>query len=221
MGAMATFEAWDPLGGLSKDQRERLQTYERLLAVANRKRNLVSKASAKEIHVRHIVHSLAIAIRAFPAGSTIVDWGTGGGLPGIPLAIRFPEATFHLVDSTYKKAWTVEQFKSELGLSNVVVHQMRAEDWSLPVDYAVSRATASLATLWSWTAPNLVPDTRGPDSGDWRNGLIALKGGDLRVEIEELKAADSSLQLDEIDLEQAIKAPAMADKWLIHLSQGR
>jgi len=214
---MATPDLWDPLQGLSEEQRALLRNYERLLAAANRKRNLVSKASAREIHDRHIVHSLGIAMRDFPPGSQIVDWGTGGGLPGIPLAIRFPDATFHLVDSIYKKTWTVEQFKLELGLSNVVVHQLRAEDWSVPVDYAVSRATADLKTLWRWSAPHLPNQTPEPAATVWRPGLIALKGGDVSTEVSGLRLADPAISVERIDLNSTMASQNLEAKCLIHV----
>jgi 16S rRNA (guanine527-N7)-methyltransferase len=134
-----------------------------------------------------VLHSLAIATEfVFDAGMQVVDIGTGGGFPGIPLAIFFPEATFHLVDSIGKKIKVVNGVAQALGLHNVKTYHARAEH--LPrgqFDFAVSRAVAPLAELWNWSKPLL---RNGQKAGNpHKNGLICLKGGDLTEEIAESK----------------------------------
>ncbi|HLE57887.1 MAG TPA: 16S rRNA (guanine(527)-N(7))-methyltransferase RsmG [Rhodothermia bacterium] len=207
-------DVWDPFEGWTARQLELIDAYEQILARANRDLNLVSRASAHDIRRRHIIHSLTIAARDIPAGSSVVDWGTGGGLPGIPLAIRFPDATFHLVDSVLKKTRAVESFCRELGLQNTVVHRLRAEDWTIPVDYAVSRATASLLTLWRWTDP-VLKDGATPGQGAWPSGLIALKGGDLREEIADLRRSCGNVSVEQIALEEITGRGEMEGKLVV------
>lgn len=188
--------------------------YERLLAKANRGLNLISRASSDDLRSRHIFHSLTLAMRGLPKGSAVVDWGTGGGLPGIPLAIRFPDASFHLVDSILKKTRALETIRQELGLSNVVIHRMRAEDWMNPVNYAVSRATAPLVDLWRWTGPVLTsPDSAG--EGIWPSGLLALKGGDLRAEIADLRRSFEDVAVEQISLEEATGRTELKGKYVV------
>ena len=207
-------DVWDPFEGWTARQIELIDAYEQILARANRDLNLVSRASAHDIRSRHIIHSLAIAEREIPAGCSVVDWGTGGGLPGIPLAIRFPDATFHLVDSVLKKTRAVESFCRELGLQNTVVHRLRAEEWTIPVDYAVSRATAPLVTLWRWTEP-VLRDRPAPGKGAWPCGLIALKGGDLRQEIAALRRSFGNVAVEQIALEEMTGRREMEGKLVV------
>jgi len=187
---------WDPLEELSADQVEQLQAFERLLSLANRRVNLVSRLSIAEIRRMHTLHSLSLSVRGFPAGATVVDWGTGGGLPGIPLAIRFPRVQFVLVDSIGKKIDLVRAMAMKLGLQNVDVGHLRAETWEGTCDFAVSRATAPLARLWSWTHRVLTNrPSHARTESEWDPGLLALKGGDLNSEIEELNRVDPGVQI--------------------------
>lgn len=213
---VSSLERWDPFAGWTTEQMALIRSYERLLVDANRKVNLVSRATIDDAHDRHIVHSLAIAVRDLPAGATVVDWGTGGGLPGIPLAIRFPNVTFHLVDSILKKTRALEVIRRELGLTNVTVHRLRAEDWTTPVDYAVSRATAPLVDLWRWTEPVLA-HTGAARGGFWSSGLLALKGGDLREEIAVLQRSFSNVVVDCLSISELTGRPEMKDKSILHL----
>lgn len=159
---------------------------------ANTRVNLVSRSTtAASVWSQHVRHCLVLARRAFPAQSVVVDWGTGGGLPGAVLAAWFGDVEFVLVDSIAKKCAALREIVAAAGLSNVRVWHGRAEAFREPVDYAVSRATAPLVDLWGWTQPRLratgkASSDRGVDT--WRKGLIALKGGDLTGELHDLHA---------------------------------
>ncbi|HET6567189.1 MAG TPA: 16S rRNA (guanine(527)-N(7))-methyltransferase RsmG [Rhodothermales bacterium] len=167
-------------------QHEQLAAYARLLKEFNRKINLISRESEAEIDIRHIRHVLALASKPFPSGSIVVDWGTGGGLPAIPLAICFPDVTVHAVDSVGKKVHAVQAMARRLGLTNLKAWHGRAEQWPGRTHYSVSRATAPLVDLWTWHTRVAEPFFPPPDVEMWQPGLICLKGGDLRAEIDEL-----------------------------------
>ncbi|MDX1419119.1 MAG: RsmG family class I SAM-dependent methyltransferase [Rubricoccaceae bacterium] len=173
---------WDPLADLPPQGREQLDRFAAELARVNRRVNLVSPGTVPEIEERHLVHSLALAHRAFPAGATVVDWGSGGGLPAVPLAIRFPRTHVVAVDAVGKKAEAVRLFARRLGLDNLDVWNGRAESWDGGAHYAVSRATAPLADLWGWFARVRLP-MHGVPRECWAPGLVCLKGGDLSDEI--------------------------------------
>ncbi len=148
----------------------------------NEKINVISRKDIDSLYEKHVLHSLAIAAVAdIPAGYQVVDLGTGGGFPGIPLAIFFPEVKFHLVDSIGKKLKVVEAVAEGLGLKNVTTQHTRVEDIkNRKFDLVVSRAVAPLNDLWRWSKPLLKkPSGSGP------TGLICLKGGDLAAEISE------------------------------------
>lgn len=176
--------AWDPLEQLADQQRQKLREFEELLLEFNRRINLVSREDEATIFHHHIVHCLSLTCRAFPDDALVVDWGTGGGLPAIPLAIAFPRVQFLGVDSVGKKAQAVKAMARRLQLQNVSVWKGRAEDFDGMLDYSVSRATAPLAQLWSWhtraRAVRSHPRTTGAEL--WRRGLVCLKGGDLSRE---------------------------------------
>jgi 16S rRNA (guanine527-N7)-methyltransferase len=176
--------------GLTRTQLDRLLEYERLLLYYNRRTNLVSTDSALEFRLRHLLHSLCLAGQGFPAGTVIADWGTGGGLPGLPLAICFPRAEFHLVDSSRKKHVIVQSICARLGLDNVRSEWTRAEMFDGQIHFAVSRATAPLRTLWAWTTRASRATPR----------LSCLKGGDLDAEIAEFTDAFPETVVDKEDL---------------------
>ena len=151
----------------------------------NQKINVVSRKDMESFMLHHVLHSLAITkyIR-FQPGSRVLDLGTGGGFPGVPLAIFFPEVHFHLVDSIGKKIKVVEGVKESLELNNITTQHARVEEVKGHFDFVVSRAVAPLSELLQWT--------RGKYSGEQRNalpnGLICLKGGDLKDEIAQVRS---------------------------------
>jgi 16S rRNA (guanine527-N7)-methyltransferase len=149
----------------------------------NQKINVISRKDIDSLYTNHVLHSLSIAaVCPFNPGMRIVDIGTGGGFPGIPLAIFYPEVEFLLVDSIGKKLKVVEGVAEAVGLKNVKVLHSRMED--IPqqeFDFAVSRAVAPLKDLWRWARPYI----KKRKSTELANGLICLKGGDLAQEISE------------------------------------
>jgi 16S rRNA (guanine527-N7)-methyltransferase len=170
-------------------QLQQLATLQDLYTEWNAKINVISRKDIGSLYERHILHSLAIAAAfEFTPGMEIIDIGTGGGFPGIPLAIFFPGARFHLVDSIGKKIKVVEAVAEAAGLTNVTTQHGRAEEIKgRKFDVAVSRAVAPLETLWTWARPLLrkpkaltAPDTQASSVA---SGLICLKGGDLAAEI--------------------------------------
>ncbi|MEO6218888.1 MAG: 16S rRNA (guanine(527)-N(7))-methyltransferase RsmG [Ginsengibacter sp.] len=151
----------------------------------NQKVNVISRKDVGNFYEHHVLHSLSIATQFdFPAGYEIMDLGTGGGFPGIPLAIFFPSVHFHLVDSVNKKLKVVEVIVQAVGLKNVTVEHSRAEDLTnKKFDVVVSRAVAPLKDLWYWSKPlfKKKPETQREKI----TGLICLKGGNLSKEISE------------------------------------
>ena len=149
----------------------------------NSKINVISRKDIDSLYEKHVLHSLAIAaVIEFKPGTHIIDIGTGGGFPGIPLAIFFPEVQFHLVDSIAKKLKVVEAVAEAAGLHNVTIQHTRAEDIkNRKFDFVVSRAVAPLKDLSKWSKPLL----KKGSLQELPNGLICLKGGDLAQEISE------------------------------------
>ncbi|MHA4812448.1 16S rRNA (guanine(527)-N(7))-methyltransferase RsmG [Flavitalea flava] len=198
-------------------QVRQLTALEELYKEWNTKINVISRKDIDSLYEKHVLHSLSIAA-AFDLkkGMEIIDIGTGGGFPGIPLAIFFPEVHFHLVDSIGKKIKVVEAVMEATGLSNISVQHGRAEDIrNRKFDTAVSRAVAPLKELWDWskpllrkypahTAPRTVPGNAGQGAEPASpalpvpNGLICLKGGDLSMEISESGCRPRMMEIHQI-----------------------
>lgn len=166
----------------------------------NEKINVVSRKDIDSLYEKHVLHSLSIAaIFEFMDGTEIADLGTGGGFPGIPLAIYFPNVNFHLVDSIAKKLKVVENVAGKLGLKNITCQHCRIEDIkNRKFDFVVSRAVAPLGELWKWSKPVL----RSSGNNKKPNGLICLKGGDLAAEISESRLQPRIIEISSIFQEE-------------------
>lgn len=152
----------------------------------NLKINVVSRKDIDEIYLRHVLHSLGIAkIQSFNAGSSVLDVGTGGGFPGVPLAILFPETQFHLVDSIGKKIKVVDEVVAGLGLENVKTTNDRVENIEGTYDFIVSRAVAQMETFVHWTKGKIAKKS----THTLKNGIVYLKGGDLSEELKDFPKA--------------------------------
>ena len=170
----------------TEQQQQQLAALATLYKEWNEKINVISRKDIDSIYLHHVLHSLSIAaITGFAPGSEIIDIGCGGGFPGIPLAIFFPDVKFHLVDSIAKKLSVVSAICEDTKIHNVTIQHTRVEQIkNRKFDYAISRAVAPLKDLWQWGKPLL---KKGGDKvGDnLPSGLICLKGGDLHQEISE------------------------------------
>jgi len=162
-------------------QTRQFSLLENLYKEWNEKINVISRKDIDALYEKHILHSLSIAALCnFHKDTRVVDIGTGGGFPGIPLAIFFPQVQFLLSDSIGKKIKVVEEVINATGIKNVKAVHSRVENVSGEFDFAVSRAVAPLSELWKWIKPML---RKGRQSDEFANGLICLKGGDLKEEI--------------------------------------
>lgn len=178
----------------------------------NSKINVISRKDIDGLYLKHVLHSLAIAtVIDFKPGTQIIDIGTGGGFPAVPLAIFFPEVQFHAVDSVGKKLKVIEGVKDAIGLTNLTTQHTRAEEIrNRQFDFVVSRAVAPLKDLWQW-GKHLIK--RG-DEQELPNGLISLKGGDLSQEISESALRPRMISIEEIFPEEFFK-----EKYLLHVTK--
>ena len=171
---------------LTDDQYSKFEKMESLYKDWNLKINVVSRKDIDEIYLRHILHSLGIAkIQKFKPGAKILDVGTGGGFPGIPLAILFSETNFHLVDSIGKKMKVVDEVVQGLQLTNVKTTNARVEEVSGTYDFIVSRAVAAMPTFVHWTKGKIAKKSEH----ELKNGILYLKGGDLTEELKDYPKA--------------------------------
>ena len=165
---------------LSPVQIQQFAKLEELYTFWNAQINVISRKDTENFYTHHVLHSLGIAkICTFKPGSSILDIGTGGGFPGIPLAILFPETSFVLVDSIGKKIKVVNEVATALGLKNVKAEQMRAENVKQDFDFIVSRAVTNMPDFVSWIKDKL----KKQQKHELKNGVLYLKGGDLTEEL--------------------------------------
>ena len=170
--------------GLSDKQVEQFRQLEGLYREWNEKINVISRKDIDALSVHHVLHSLAIAkVISFKGGTKVLDVGTGGGFPGIPLAIMFPEVDFFLVDSIGKKIKVVEGVAGALGLKNVTARQVRVETMKEKFDFIVSRAVTAFPAFVSLTRNRI----RESSFNDLANGILYLKGGDFEEEIKDFR----------------------------------
>lgn len=171
--------------------------------------NVISRKDMDSFYERHVLHSLSIALlNPFMPGARVLDVGTGGGFPGIPLAIMFPQTQFHLVDSIGKKIKVVKAVAEALKLENVEVSNTRAENIRTKVDFVVSRAVAPTGTLHGWVKSIVKPGHKHKLA----NGMLFLKGGDLSAEITE-----SGLFVQEFPLSAFFKEPFFETKKIVYV----
>ncbi len=171
---------------LTDTQKEHFKSLEALYQDWNKKINVVSRKDIDELYLRHVLHSLGIAkVHNFNKGAEVLDVGTGGGFPGIPLAILFPETQFTLVDAIGKKIRVVQEVVDGLQLKNVKAYHSRVEDLKGQYDFIVSRAVAAMPTFVHWTKGKIKKDS----VHERKNGILYLKGGDLTEELKNYKTA--------------------------------
>jgi 16S rRNA (guanine527-N7)-methyltransferase len=194
---------------LSLKQQEQFSQLEQLYAHWNQQINVISRKDVELLYERHVLHSLGIAkVMSFMPGQRVLDVGTGGGFPGIPLAILFPDTAFHLVDSIGKKIKVVQEVAHALGLQNVEATHTRAEQVPGKFDFVVSRAVTQLKDFYPWIkdkfnkkSTNILP-----------NGILYLKGGDLAQEI-----AESGLVVQQYFLKDYFKEDFFDTKQVIYV----
>jgi 16S rRNA (guanine527-N7)-methyltransferase len=193
---------------LTEEQIHQFEKLEDLYKDWNLKINVVSRKDIDELYLRHVLHSLGIAkVIRFKPNSNILDVGTGGGFPGIPLAILHPECQFHLVDSIAKKLKVVNEVVDGLGLTNVKTTHSRVEDIDEQFDFIVSRAVAAMPTFVHWVKGKIAKTS----NHELKNGILYLKGGDLTEELESYQTATI------YNLEDYFKEEFFETKKVVHL----
>jgi 16S rRNA (guanine527-N7)-methyltransferase len=184
---------------LSPDQKDKFSKLKPIYEEWNEKINVISRKDMEHFYEKHVLHSLAIAkVMEFKPGTKVLDIGTGGGFPGIPLAILFPETHFHLVDSIGKKITVVKDVARQLKLTNVEAQQTRAEDLVRRYDFILSRAVTRFANLLPWVKGKF----KREDFNEFQNGMFLLKGGDVDEEMEERQLSYVSYHLDDYFTEE-------------------
>jgi len=204
----------------SPKQIQQYKALEELYKEWNEKINVISRKDIESLYEKHVLHSLAIAATFdFPPGLNIIDIGTGGGFPGVPLAIFFPEVNFHLVDSIGKKLKIINAVADKIELKNITTQHSRAEEIkNKKFDFVVSRAVAPMKDLWRWSKPLLKGSSYQTEGSSeeqilLKSGLICLKGGDLGQEISESGTKPKSIEISKLFEEDFFK-----EKYLLYVT---
>jgi 16S rRNA (guanine527-N7)-methyltransferase len=197
---------------LTRKQTEQYAALKNLYADWNEKINVISRKDMDNFYEHHVLHSLAIGkMFSFPGGYKIMDLGSGGGFPGIPLAIFFPQVNFYLVDSIKKKMKVANEISQAIGLTNITTQHIRAEEiHDQQFDIVVSRAVAPLKDLWTWSKPII---KKSKVKSKTPQGLICLKGGDLNNEIVESGCSPHIYDISKIFGEDFFK-----EKYILYVS---
>jgi 16S rRNA (guanine527-N7)-methyltransferase len=196
---------------LTEEKKKQFEMLDGLYREWNEKINVISRKDVDSLYTHHILHSLAIAKYVnFSANTEILDIGTGGGFPGIPLAILYPECNFLLVDSTGKKITVVNEIVKALKLENVEAEKNRAEELDVKVDFIVSRAVAPIREMLGWTRKLIMPG----GYNTLKNGWLLLKGGDLTEEIKE-----SGVRAQEFSLSDHFEEEFFVTKKLVYIAR--
>ena len=189
-------------------QIEQFEQLEALYGEWNTQINVISRKDMEQFYERHLLHSLGISkVIQFKDGSTVLDVGTGGGFPGIPLAILFPNTQFYLIDSIGKKIKVVQAVAEALGLKNLEARHQRAQEFKQPVDFVVSRAVTKMEDFVPWVSKNI----KNKGTHKLNNGILYLKGGDLTEELKNFP------QAQEFDLSEHYTEDFFATKKVVYL----
>ena len=193
---------------LTEKQLEQFAMLEGLYKDWNAKINVISRKDIDELYTRHVLHSLGIAkVMGFEPGASVMDVGTGGGFPGIPLAVLFPETEFYLIDVIAKKIKVVQEVSNALGLENVKAAQKRAETVDGEFDFIVSRAVTNMPDFVKWVKDKV----KKKQNHALKNGILYLKGGDLTEELQDFPKAT------EYNLSDYFKDEFFQTKKVVHL----
>ena len=199
----------------TETQIQQFQLLEPLYKEWNEKINVISRKDTDQIYLHHVLHSLSIAVIAdFKPNTTVIDIGCGGGFPGVPLAIFFPEVKFLLVDSIAKKLKVVDAVCEAANITNITTQHTRVEEIkNRKFDFAISRAVAPLKDLWQWSSP-LLKKRVADETHAIANGLICLKGGDLHQEISESNTRPKMMSIYKIFSEEYF-----LEKHILHVAK--
>src|SRR6202012_1025638 len=195
--------------GLTAQQVQQFNQLAELYEFWNNQINVISRKDIDQLFERHVLHSLGIAkIMPFLPGESVLDVGTGGGFPGIPLAILFPDTQFYLVDSIGKKIKVVQEVAKALGLKNVRAAHLRAEQVDEKFDFVISRAVTRLKEFYPWIKDKF----RGRKDNKLNSGILYLKGGDLKQEI-----AESGLAVQQYHLKNYFEEEFFETKLVVYI----
>ena len=196
---------------LTDKQTEQFNRLQELYSFWNAQINVISRKDIENLYINHVLHSLSIAkLVSFKNQTTILDVGTGGGFPGIPLAILFPNADFHLIDSIGKKVKVAQNIAQELELSNVECTQIRAEELKNEYDFIVSRAVTSLPVFYNWVRKKVAKKS----FNSIKNGILYLKGGNVDEEIKQIPHQAVAYPID-----VWFKESYFLEKYIVHISK--